>query len=368
MVRQRSRRMNCSPARSSPLMKATLLWAAVGCTNLLLLSLGPFDLAQAENVMGTTACGLLLSLAMALATSRLMAGGGRRATLLLAMLALAGGACLWALDTTLQGRLSGIGVARRPVLDAFVRLRLNLVYYELLFLLQASVLALLTLQTQAREREYQLAEQRMAAQQARLAALRLQLNPHFLFNTLNALSTLVGDGAMTAADEMIARLSAFLRAALDDDGAELTTLERELETTQAYLHIEAVRFGERMEVHYASEEDLAEALLPSLILQPLVENSVKHAVARNTAGAAVCITARRRNERLFVTVEDDGAARGARAAGSVNALGGLGLRNVAARLEALYGAGARLDAGPTAGGFRASIDLPLVLAREGSAG
>ena len=338
----------------SPQALVAGLWIVVGCANVALLALAPSSPGRLIKVLATTACGLVLSLLLSVATTRLIEWRRRGRWAMLTGLALCAGAGLWAFDATLQDQDIASGVLHWPPPSAFADVRLNLVYYDLLFFLQTSVLALLALQRIVQARERQLGEARVAAQQARVAALRFQLNPHFLFNTLNAISTLVGEARNADAEEMIARLSGFLRVSLESDGVDLTSLAAELETAQAYLDIEAVRFGDRLEVRYACDGDLSDALTPSLILQPLIENAVKYAVAPAKAPVAVTIRATLQGDGLVLAVEDTGAPGGRPLAPGA----GVGLKNVAARLEALYGDAASLQAGPTPGGFVAVVRLP----------
>ena len=343
------------PSRTpSPQALVAGLWIIVGCANVALLALAPSSRGELIKVVGTSACGLALSLLLSFATTRLIEWRRRVRWAILAGLALSAGAGLWVFDAAFQAQDLGSGALHWPPSSAFVNVRLNLVYYDLLFFLQTSALALLALQRIVQARERQLGEARVAAQQARLAALRFQLNPHFLFNTLNAISTLVGEARNADAEEMIARLSGFLRVSLESDGVDLTTLAAELETAQAYLDIEAVRFGERLEVRYACDDGLSDALTPSLILQPLIENAVKYAVAPAKAPVVVAITATVQGDSLVLKVEDTGAL----ASRAVAPGAGVGLRNVTARLEALYGDAASLQAGPTSGGFTAVVRLP----------
>jgi signal transduction histidine kinase len=195
------------------------------------------------------------------------------------------------------------------------------------------------------------------AQAARLEALRYQLNPHFLFNTLNAVSSLVVDGRTEDAARMISRLSDFLRTTLDSTAAEVSFTE-ELDVARRYLEIEQVRFGDRLTATFDVDYDAGYALVPSFLLQPLVENAVHHAVARSTDGGRIEISARRRDDELEIVVADDGPgldAGDARSNGS-----GIGLANTRARLAQLYGDAQRLvvEARP-GGGVLARIALPF---------
>lgn len=208
---------------------------------------------------------------------------------------------------------------------------------------------------ETREREAQVAAARTLAVSAQLAMLRHQLNPHFIFNTLNAIASLVAMRRGEDAEAMIGRLSDFLRASLGVDARPLATLDDEMTTLQNYLDIEAVRFGARLRVAYDLEPGLGNALIPSFLLQPLVENAVKHAVSPALGPVEVRVSARQEGNDLVVSVADSGAggARG-QAAGT-----GTGLRNVRERLALLYGDRASLAAGPRGEGFVAAVRVPL---------
>ena len=211
------------------------------------------------------------------------------------------------------------------------------------------------LQTNARmhERDLQLAEARTLAQTAQLTALRLQLNPHFLFNTLNAISSLIVTGRNKDGEAMLARLCGFLRTALVSDGRGEVTLGEELETLQTYLEIEAIRFGDRLTVEFAAADDLLELPVPNFILQPLVENAVKHGVAPTSRPVVLRVGARRDGQDLILSVSDSGGTVRPGPAGT-----GVGLDNTRRRLEVIYGPRARLETLAHDGGFTALIRLP----------
>ncbi len=205
----------------------------------------------------------------------------------------------------------------------------------------------------------------VAAHEAQLGMLRYQLNPHFLFNTLNAISTLILDRDTATANRMVQRLSAFLRHSLDSDPVQQVTLDQELAALDLYLGIEAVRFAERLTVEKAIAADCRSALVPSLLLQPLVENAIKHAVARSVAGGTLRLSAHREHDRLELGVTDDGPglAQGDRAATSGT---GVGLRNTRDRLRVLYGAQCSLEIRDRPeGGCDVRLSLPFSAAPEG---
>src|SRR5262249_2851941 len=144
------------------------------------------------------------------------------------------------------------------------------------------------------------------AHDAELRMLHYQINPHFLFNTLNAISSLVLDGRSELAEKMLLRLSGFLRYSLDRQPTELAALTAELEAQRKYLEIEQIRFGDKLEVRFEIEPGLENAKLPSLILQPILENAIKYAITPNAEGGRIDVRARRDDGLLRICVEDDG--------------------------------------------------------------
>ena len=228
--------------------------------------------------------------------------------------------------------------------------------YFLLLAWAALYFAMVTAQ-QARASERREGEYRRAAKAAELRSLRYQVNPHFLFNTLNSLSALVMTGKGQAAETMIQTLSAFYRRSLAEDPTGESTLEQEVALQRAYLEIETVRFPDRLVTGINLPESLEDAVVPGMILQPLVENAVKYAVAPTSRPVTVTIAAREDFGRLVIEVSDDGPS----APQSGRAGFGIGLANVRDRLEARYGSEASLAAGPLpGGGWRVVLRLPLV--------
>ena len=210
---------------------------------------------------------------------------------------------------------------------------------------------------QARSAERREGAFRRAAKAAELRSLRYQVNPHFLFNTLNSLSALVLTGRTQQAETMIQTLSTFYRRSLSDDPTTDVSLREEFDLQRLYLDIEAVRFPERLVAVFDLPEALADAKIPGMILQPLVENSVKHALAPSAEQVTITLSAREEYGRLVVTVADDGK----RPAGAAPAPGyGIGLANVRERLEARFGDQAGIVSGPTATGYASHIRVPLV--------
>ncbi|MGH6786603.1 MAG: sensor histidine kinase [Novosphingobium sp.] len=228
--------------------------------------------------------------------------------------------------------------------------------YFLLLAWAALYLALVNAE-QARAAERREGEFRRAAKAAELRSLRYQVNPHFLFNTLNSLSALVMTGKAEAAETMIQTLSSFYRRSLSDDPSADVTLGEEIALQQRYLAIEAVRFPERLRAEFAIPQALEGLLVPGMILQPLVENSVKYAVSLSSRAVTLSIAAREEYGRLVLTVDDDGPGA---PAGPRPGLG-IGLANVRDRLAARFGIEASLTSGPREeGGWRTVVRLPLV--------
>ncbi len=173
------------------------------------------------------------------------------------------------------------------------------------------------------------------AHEAQLKMLRYQLNPHFLFNTLNAISTLVLINEADTANKMLTRLSDFLRYSLYKDPIKKVPLQQEIYAASLYLEIEKVRFAERLTIEYDVAENTQDALVPSLILQPLVENAIKYAVARQSAGGFISIKSRKFGHDLLIEVADNGPGMPIDD-GLPKDVGGLGLVNTRDRLAALY--------------------------------
>ncbi|HUI10928.1 MAG TPA: histidine kinase [Bacteroidota bacterium] len=228
-----------------------------------------------------------------------------------------------------------------------------------LFVIAAAVHYLVESFNAARTREREALELEVLARDAELKALRAQVDPHFLFNSLNSIS------ALTSADPASARamtvlLADFFRLSLRYGALETITLAQELALAGSFLAIEKVRFGRRLAAETAAGEGTLEALVPPLILQPLMENAVNHGIARIAEGGAVVLTSERLGSRLRVTVanpvDDAGSPPGT----------GKGLAIVSGRLQRLYGNDARFEAGASGGRFAAVIELPYHRApREG---
>jgi LytS/YehU family sensor histidine kinase len=197
-----------------------------------------------------------------------------------------------------------------------------------------------------------------ATHQAQLEALRYQINPHFLFNALNAVSTLVTERRNDEAARMLSRVSDFLRLTLTAPVRDEIALADEIDYVRQYLDIEQVRFGDRLRTEIDVTPDAWEAAVPAFVLQPLIENAVRHAIAPRESGGAITIEAQRAGGVLRVVIVDDGP--GVRDDGRANGPGRIGLTNTRDRLRRLYGDRGRVElaSGPN-GGTRATIEIPF---------
>ena len=196
------------------------------------------------------------------------------------------------------------------------------------------------------------------ASSAQLAMLRYQLNPHFLFNTLNSISTLVLLKQTERANAMLARLSSFLRYTLANEPTAKVTLAQEVETLKLYLEIEKMRFEDRLRPHFKIESETIGARLPSLLLQPLIENAIKYAVTPSETGADIWLTAHREGQGVRIEVADNGDGEGAALSASPST--GVGLANIRDRLSQAYGAAHRFDTRKNdRGGFSVILEIPF---------
>jgi hypothetical protein len=202
-----------------------------------------------------------------------------------------------------------------------------------------------------RERERAAARLEVSLVEARLHALELQIQPHFLFNTLNSVSALVRAGEPALAVDMIAGLSDLLRYTLDHAGAQRVALEEELAITRRYLEIERGRFPDRMAFEVEAAPEVRRAAVPTLLLQPLAENAIRHGIARVVAPGRIAIRAFREGERLRIDVFNTGALRPRRE-------GGVGLRNTADRLRHMFGDAQSFELRAAEDGVVASLSMP----------
>jgi sensor histidine kinase YesM len=205
-------------------------------------------------------------------------------------------------------------------------------YYQLL---QREHESLLIVAAENKEQQLRRAKAETIAHEAQLEMLRYQLNPHFLFNTLNAISALVKIKKTSMANSMIVQLSDFLRYSLDTDPVKRVSLEKELEALKLYLNIEKTRFGDRLEMKFDIEPSANNVLVPSLILQPLIENAVKYAIAPTETGGVISISARLDGQHLVVEIADTGP--GIKDVTDELQSRGIGLRNTVDRLQEFYG-------------------------------
>ncbi|SNS88698.1 sensor histidine kinase [Sphingopyxis indica] len=202
------------------------------------------------------------------------------------------------------------------------------------------------------------------AASAQLAMLRYQLNPHFLFNTLNSISTLVLLKQSEPANAMLSRLSAFLRYTLANEPTARVTLAQEIETLKLYLDIEKMRFEDRLRPHFAIDPAVSRARLPSLLLQPLIENAIKYAVTPQEEGADITISAQLAGEKVRIVVTDTGTGLPAGSpdptTGHATESTGVGLANIRDRLAQAFGDQQRFEAQAGAnGGFTVTIEFPF---------
>ncbi|HBL26847.1 MAG TPA: hypothetical protein DD490_08440 [Acidobacteria bacterium] len=274
------------------------------------------------------------------------------------------------LDSALLPHLGIFPTVMKDFVTTFVLLVIlgfhgNIMTYWLVLGIQATLRTYRQYQErkeQALRLELQATELQGRLVQARLTALKGQLQPHFLFNTLNAIMVLVRQEKGAQAEEMLARLSDLLRGVLEDGEAQEVSLGRELEYLQLYLAIEEVRFQDRLRVEMAVEPEALAALVPHLGLQPLVENAIRHGIGRRSAAGHLRIQAARVNGSLQIRVEDDGPGL---AQDGPAAEPGIGLANTRSRLRQLYGDAARLTLeNRPAGGAVATLVLPFRLEED----
>jgi two-component system LytT family sensor kinase len=261
----------------------------------------------------------------------------------------------WSVSTFVDPsiRAEGMRFFGAILLTVSVLVAWSALYYSINFflLLEAQTDRLLRLESQASN--------------AQLAMLRYQLNPHFLFNTLNSISTLVLLKQTERANAMLSRLSSFLRYTLVNESTGMVTVAQEVETLKLYLEIEKMRFEDRLRPHFHIDPTVMRAHLPSLLLQPLIENGIKYAVTPQEEGADISIEMRREADRVFITVSDTGPGADSqyqvRAAQST----GVGLANIRDRLAQAYGDNHRFETqSEITGGFRVFIEIPYQIEAE----
>jgi two-component system LytT family sensor kinase len=212
-----------------------------------------------------------------------------------------------------------------------------------------------------RFREGELRASQLEAQlvQAQLQTLKMQLQPHFLFNTLNGIAGLVRDSKNKAAVDMIVGLSDLLRYTLENAGKQEVPLKEELEFLELYLDIQQMRFSDRLKVEMHVTPETLDAMVPNLILQPLVENAIRHGISRRMASGTVGVTAQRDNELLHITIYDDGP--GLKRDDGLKTIEGVGLSNTRARLSQLYGEKQKFTLSDReGGGVAAALVIPFI--------
>ncbi|HKY03768.1 MAG TPA: histidine kinase [Blastocatellia bacterium] len=242
--------------------------------------------------------------------------------------------------------------AVETVREGLVNLSLMFNFVSAAMVRYATVIAIQQAYLYSRESQ----ERAFRLQQAELQVLKMQLHPHFFFNTLNALSALIYRSPKDA-DRMITQLGDLFRIALRKDKAQEISLTDELEFLKAFLQIHQTLMGDRLEVRLKIEPETLSALVPNLILQPLVENSIRHGIAPLEQGGRIEVCARRQNGQLVLQVRDSG---GGLAPHAVESNAGIGLQNTRARLKNLYGASHRFDVATLPGeGTLVSIELPF---------
>ncbi len=255
--------------------------------------------------------------------------------------------------TPIPGRVILPGETER---DQWVRL-IELAFSQFFLLIAwAALYFALLAGVRAREAEREGERLRGAAKASELRSLRYQVNPHFLFNTLNSLSALVMTGKGERAEQMIQSLSRFYRHSLAEDSTGDVSLDDEIDLQEHYLEIEAVRFPNRLKVRVDLPDELASLKVPGMILQPLVENSVKYGVSASARPVTIRIAAREEYGRLVLTVSDNGPGLPASHSGGF----GIGLANVRDRLEARFGNEASIASGPSVDGYETELRLPMV--------
>jgi hypothetical protein len=223
----------------------------------------------------------------------------------------------------------------------------------LLYILSVTFHYVLMAEQAAREAQERALEARILARDAELKALRAQVDPHFMFNCLHSISALTSADAAKAR-EMCILLADFLRSTLRLGGKETITLEEELDLVRGYLAVEKVRFGARVNLEEDIDNDAMDFLLPPLLLQPLVENAIRHGIANLPEGGAIRLTAQRSDDAVSILVENsfdpDTPSR---------LKTGLGLANIKNRLAARYGRDARIQVGAADGRFKVTLRLPV---------
>lgn len=337
------------------LLLATTYWAAIALWGQALNRLNGIAAAQdllAGQVLGAWGGGAITSasyLAIRSAgattvTARLIVGGAA---------ALAGSA---AYALLMIGLSHLVPVAHPLGAAGIARFAWEVLFFLPPFSLSTAFVLVIEYGRLVRERDRTLSEAVLSAREAEVRALHYQINPHFLYNALNSLSTLIIEGRGLEADQMVHRLAGFFRGALTVDPLVDVALAEELDKQRMYLSLEEIRYADRLNVRFDIPRELDAALVPSLILQPLIENAIRHGVHEPGGVTTIAIAARAGYEGLVLTVRDNGPSQHSSATQGT----GIGLENVRRRLGARFGDHATLRAGRDAsGGFTATITMPL---------
>lgn len=308
--------------------------------------------------------GIALSISLGLLLDRMRAAPGYQRVVVLALAGLVAGVVqtvaddLWlrAVSLTVMPEWQAWAVPYQPA-----KLFMILVLYLWTMYLTLALMWAVRSTDHARLNEARASAFEAAAARAEAEALRLQLNPHFLFNTLNGIASLVVRNRQAEAEEMIDRLAHFMRASFASNPTGLVTLRQELKTITAYLDVEKIRFGERLRINIDVPPELMDCAIPNFILQPLVENAIKHS-ARDTSPLAIDIAARQGTDETILSVINHsfqpGAANALEGKSPAIATGGIGLDNTRQRLATQYGAHAWLECRHLVDGFRAEIGIP----------
>lgn len=262
----------------------------------------------------------------------------------------AGALCTLATDTL---KLDGAGIVWADALQDWLQ------FVVILFLWCTLYFGIKQWQQSMRERE-RLVRAESEAREARLSALRYQLNPHFLFNSLNAASTLVLQGKPAAATRMLGQIGELLRTTLDSDTCAEIPLSQELAFVEQYLAIEQTRLGDRLHVRTDIAKQTLDAIVPTMLLQPLVENAVRHGVAPLMEAGTVAIESRRRGDRLSLTIKNSGLRTNGNSGQNGMTSKGIGLANTAARLKTLFGDDQQFSfQSPQEGSYEVNIEIPF---------
>ncbi|RZJ18870.1 MAG: hypothetical protein EON91_03680 [Brevundimonas sp.] len=351
-----------SPEPRAALLLSAVLWVFVALLTSMLSVLAGY--ARAIGEYGTIAFGLVTGVAVAGALFVIFRAMARRPAWLamvgIISAVIAAGIIQMVADYSGQFVIHAFTPTTMPDYSPPSLAKVALVYMSI-YATNAALFWVTFANRRVREQHLLLVEGETAALRSELRVLRLQLNPHFMFNALSALSSLILSGRNADADRMTQNLSEFLRATIDIDAGQDVSLAEELSILDAYLAVESVRFGDKLILDVDCAPEVAGAMVPNLLLQPLVENAMKYAVQPSMGPVSVRIIARRKVDRLILSVVDGGAIL-PRSGALPRPGAGVGLNAVRARVALRFGETAAFVAGPAGAGFRAEIDIPLILA------